>query len=148
MQSSLWGWCYTDVPRCPLSPLFVTLIAMEGLLPEEGDIHSSVSAFLAGRRNLLLVMTIRAGWAGLTLSPPLIPKPMFLTPALPDVWQCAGASWHEPLKTIVPFADSMDFFRVEGHTETSSPSVPLVPSCYHQCLDFQLTNDRIPPKVL
>ena len=81
------------------------------------------------------VMTRAAECVGLTLPPPLPPKPVirlrqgfygpvFVSPALPDIWQCVKASWQEPHKTKAAVVGLAPFLRVQGETETVFPGVP------------------------
>lgn len=83
------------------------------------------------------------------LHPPLPPEPVsrlrhgfygparpaqvaFVSPSLPDIWQCVEASWLQPLTTRAPVAGMVDFFRVQGCTEASRPSASRPTSLYSQ----------------
>ncbi len=63
---------------------------------------------------------LRQGFYG----PAQPPRPVFISPALPDIWQCVRASWQEPLKTKATVVGMTSFLRVQGQTEAAFPGVP------------------------
>lgn len=132
----------TSTLQCPSSLLFVMSAEMEISLPEEDDIYSSVSAFNTPRSmatnpiclNFPKVVIIRAGRAEQILplllthkmvslqreevySPPKPSQLAFMSPALPDIWQCFEVSWHHLLQSK---GGVMDFLTVEWNVQKCS----------------------------
>lgn len=73
----------TAALKCPTLPLFITLAEMEASLLKENDNISSVPPSSHGSaaptsvcQDFPLLMKIAAGRVGLSLPPPLIPKPV------------------------------------------------------------------------
>lgn len=112
---------------------------------EDEELSISDDSTVLGAASIKLdfpkVMTTAAERAGLPLPPPLPPRPVsrlrqgfygpaqpprpvFVSPALPDIWQCVKASWQEPLKTKATVTGVASFLRVQGETETVFPGVP------------------------
>ena len=57
--------------------------------------------------------------------PAHLAQPDFVLRPLLDIWQFVEASWKEMLKTKSPVVGLISFLRVQGHTETGWPCVPL-----------------------
>jgi len=86
------------------------------------------------------VMTMATERVGLSLPPPLPPRPIsrlrqgsygpvrpaqpaFVSPPLPDIWQCVEALWRQPLRTKAPVAGTSGILRVQGRPDTECPGV-------------------------
>lgn len=88
-----------------------------------------------------VVMAMAAERVGLELPPPLPPRPVsrlrqgfygpvqpaqpaFVSPLLPDVWQCVEATWRQPLRARASVAGMTGLLRLEGHPDSGCPGVP------------------------
>jgi len=51
-------------------------------------------------------------------------QPAFVSPPVPDIWQCVEATWRQPLRTKPPIAAMAGIIRVQGRSDTACPGVP------------------------
>ena len=51
-------------------------------------------------------------------------QPVFVSPPLPDIWQCVEATWQRPLKAKASIASMSGIIRVQGRSDTVCPGVP------------------------
>ena len=115
------------------------------------------------RRSFPAVMTMSTERVGLPLPPPLPPRPVsrlrlgfygparptqpaFVSPPLPDIWQCVEATWRQPLRTKAPVATWVGILRVQGRSDTECPGLPrFAPVC--PPLDESLAAHLLPQAV-
>ena len=77
-------------------------------------------------------MTQAADRVGLPLPPPfyglvLPAQPAFVSPPLPDIWQCVEATWRRPLKTKAAIASMSGIVRVQGRSTRAQLAAHLLP---------------------
>ena len=110
-------------------------------IPDKDASLSGGPTLKSARIDFPALMTLVAERVGLPLPPPLPPRPVsrlrqgfygpvhpaqptFVSPQLPEIWQCVEATWWQPFKTKAPVAAMAGIIRVEGRWDTTCPGVP------------------------